>query len=89
MLSVHPFSKATILLGCALLGMSLALGGWFYRLTAVEQALSPGEDSFGVAALAMFWVPPILATGAAGLLCLFFGVTIAAIVHLRRESRID
>ena len=59
--------------GCSLLVVSVALYGVLDRTAADEQALSPGEESLGVAVLGMLYLPPILLTAFGGLLCLLLG----------------
>jgi hypothetical protein len=57
------------------------------RLVAAEQAVSPGEDSFGVAVLGMMYGPPIIVTAASGLLTLLLGLSFL-VVHRFPESRL-
>ncbi len=54
-------------IGLGLLVLSVQFYVSFDRLAAAEQALTPGEKSLGVAALAMIHLPRILVTGASGL----------------------
>lgn len=61
--------------GCSLLGISLVLYIVLDRFVAAEQAVAPGEDSFGVAVLGMMYGPPIIVTAAVGLLCLLLGLS--------------
>jgi hypothetical protein len=56
------------------------------RATATEQALSPGQDSFGVAVLAMVFGPAIVAAGGVGLLSLLVGMTVLTFHRLRNPN---
>jgi hypothetical protein len=51
-------SKIAVAIGCNLLVVSAALYIALQRETAAEQALSPGEDSLGVAAIGMMYGLP-------------------------------
>lgn len=70
-----------ITVGCSLLGISLVLYIVLGRWVAAEQAVSPGEKSFGVAVLGMMYGPPIIVTIAGGLLSLLLGLSF--LVHYR------
>ena len=69
------FAKIAIAVGCALLGLSTALYMGLQRAAAAEQALSPGDDSFGVAVLGMIYGPLVLPTASAGVLSIFLGTS--------------
>jgi hypothetical protein len=72
--------------GGGLLFVSGALYLLFDRTAAAEQALSPGEKSLGVAVLAMLYLPPVLATAFAGLLCVLIGWSVLTVYRLRHPS---
>jgi hypothetical protein len=66
--------------------VSAALYIVLHRAAAAEQALSPGETSFGVAALGMMHWPPIIVAAAGGLLGLFLGMSALAFHRLRNPD---
>jgi len=72
--------------GCGLLVMSGGLYLVLDRTAAAEQALSPGEKSFGVAVLGMKYLPPILETAFGGLLCVVVGWSVLTVHRLRNPS---
>jgi hypothetical protein len=80
------FYRIAIAVGCGFLGLSVALYIVLDRAAAAEQAVSPGEDSFGVAVLAMMYGPSILATAAGGLLSLFLGMSVLTFQRLRNPN---
>jgi hypothetical protein len=59
--------------------VSAALYAILARAAGAEQVVSPGEDSFGVAALGMMYGPPIVVTAAAGILILLIGLSVATL----------
>jgi hypothetical protein len=61
------------LTGCALIGLSVLLYVAGEISTRWEQAKTPGERNLGVAVLFMIFDIPMLASAAAGLLCLVVG----------------
>jgi hypothetical protein len=76
-------SRITIAVGSSLL---LAAAGLYFmlgRAAEAEQALRPGEDSFGVALLGMMYGPAIILAAAAGLLALLLGLSAATIHRFR------
>ena len=80
------FYRTALAVGCGLLAVSAALYIVFDRAADTEQALAPGEDSFGVAALAMMYGPAILATAASGFLSLFLGWAVLTFHRLRNPN---
>jgi hypothetical protein len=70
---------ASVLLASAVLYVSLA------RAASAEQAVTPGEESFGVAALGMMYWPPIIVTAAIGICTLLLGM-LAMTIHRFRNS---
>ena len=78
--------RLVIATGCTLLGISAILYFALDRAATVEQALSPGEDSFGVAVLGMMYGPSIVATAAGGILSLLLGMTILTFQRLRNPN---
>lgn len=80
------FHRIAITVGCGLLATSAALYVLFDRSAGVEQALAPGEDSFGVAVLAMMYGPAIIATAAGGLLSLLLGMSALTFQRLRNPD---
>jgi hypothetical protein len=78
--------RIAIAVGGALLAVSVVLYVLLDRAASAEQALSPGEDSFGVAVLGMMYGPGILVAAAGGLLSLLFGMTVLAIQRLRNPE---
>jgi hypothetical protein len=66
--------RVAITIGYSLLGVSLVIYIVLDRLAAAEQAVSPREDSFGVAVLGMIYGPPIIVTAVGGLLTLLLGL---------------
>ena len=75
--------RIPIALGGILLGVSVVLYLVLDRLAVAEQAVSPGEDSFGVAALGMMFGPPIIVTAAGGLLALLVGLSFLLLHRFR------
>jgi hypothetical protein len=73
-------SRVAIIVGSVLLIISAAFYLVLDRAGSAEQALSPGEKSFGVAVLGMIYGPPIVVTSAIGILSLFLGV-VGTTVH--------
>jgi hypothetical protein len=80
------FPRIAIAVGCSLLGVSAGLYIALDRAVAAEQALSPGEDSFGVAVLGMIYGPAILAMAVGGLLSLFLGFLALTVRRLRNPN---
>ena len=78
--------RTAIVVGCGLLGVSVALYVVLDRAAAAEQVFSPWQDSFGVAALGMMFGPAILATAAGGLLSLPIGWTVLTVQRLRNPN---
>jgi hypothetical protein len=76
-------SRTAITVGCWLLGVSAALYVVMGHAVTAEQALSPGEDSFGVAVLGMTYGPGILATALGGLVSLVIGMTVLVFQRLQ------
>ena len=83
---VKWFYRIAITIGCGLLGVSSALYILLHRAAVAEQALSPGKDSFGVAALGMMYGRPIIATASVGVLSLLAGVSALAFQRLRNPN---
>jgi hypothetical protein len=79
----NPFPQIMTALGCFFLVNSAALYAVLHRSTAAEQALTPGEKNLGLAALAMPYALPFFASGAAGVLCVFLGISIATFRRFR------
>lgn len=80
------FYRIPLGIGCGLMAASTALYVVLDRAASAEQALSPGEKSFGAAALGMMYWPPILALGFAGLLVLLVGMSVLAVHRLRKPD---
>ena len=78
--------KIAMVLGCFFLVIAAALYIVLIRATAAEQALTPGEKSLGVAALAIPYALPFFALAAAGTLCIFLSLLIATIRRFRRTN---
>jgi hypothetical protein len=80
------FPRIAIAVGCSLLGVSAGLYIALDRAVAAEQALSPGEDRFGVAVLGMIYGPAILAMAVGGLLSLFLGFLGLTVRRMRNAN---
>ena len=76
-------SKIAVGMGCVLLVISAALYIVLQREAAAEQALSPGEESLGVAVIGMMYGLPMLATAVAGVLSVGLGICLWAFARRR------
>ena len=74
-------TRSLLLIGWALIGLSMVLYVIMELSTRWEQARTPGEKNMGVAVLFMIWSIPTLISGAAGLLCLIVGALMFAYRH--------
>ena len=72
--------------GAGLLALSAALSLSLDRSASAEHAVAPGQDSFGVAVLAIMYGPAILATAAGGILSSLLGLSILTIHRLRKPD---
>jgi hypothetical protein len=72
-----------------ILFLILAIAMWIALSlsTAHEQALTPGEKSLGVAALAMLLGVPALVFGSISVLCLIFSLAVAGYRKLASRKR--
>ena len=89
---VKWFYRVPIAVGCSLLVLSAVLGSAFARAGSGELAVAPGDDSLGVAVLAMMYGPAVFASAAARVLSLLVGVAILTLRSIpgrdcRAESR--
>jgi hypothetical protein len=78
--------KTLISVGCALLGVSVALVFVGSRAIASEQASTPGEKNLGVATLGMIFGMGIVATAGFGLVILLTGWTVLTVHRLRNPA---
>jgi hypothetical protein len=83
---IRWFYRIALAVGCGLVAVSAVLYLVFDRAADAEQALAPGADSFGVAALAMMYGPPVLVTAAGGFLSLFLGWAALTFQRLRNPD---
>jgi hypothetical protein len=79
-------SRVAIGLGSGLLITSAVLYALLTRAESAEQALSPGEKTFGVAVLGMMYGPPIVVTAAIGILSLVLGMLGTTIHRFRNPE---
>lgn len=77
-------SSIAIGIGCSFLITSGVLCVLLARAASGEQAVTPGQDNFGVAALGMMYGPSIIVTAAVGIFTLLLGM-IGMTIHRFRD----
>ena len=75
--------RIPLAVGCLFILTSCALYVALDHAVSAERAVSPGQESLGVAVLGMLYVPPIIGSAAAGLLALLVGMSVLAFQRMR------